>query len=272
MAQLNIKSEKEILLMRKAGLLAWEAHQIAATMVKPGITTAEINEAIERHFAEHKAVPLFKGVPSSTGNVPFPAAACISVNEQLVHGIPGSRVLKEGDVVSIDLGCKLNGWCSDAAVTHPVGTISPKAQKLLDVTEGTLRLAIELIPQKTRWSEVARELEAYVKEAGFAVVEGLVGHGIGRSLWESPQVPNYFNLTYEALGDFPLKPGLVIAVEPMVNIGSKKLKTLPDHWTIVAANGQPTAHFEHTLAITKYGVEVLTAGPNGEGWGIPAKN
>jgi methionyl aminopeptidase len=272
MTQLNIKSEKEIALMRKAGLLAWEAHQIAASMVRPGVTTGEINAAIERYFAEQKAIPLFKGVPSNTGNVPFPAAACISVNEQLVHGIPGPRVLKEGDVVSIDLGCKLNGWCSDAAATHPVGKVSPKVQRLLDVTEGTLRLAIELIPQKKRWSEVARELEAYVKAAGFAVVEGLVGHGIGRSMHEDPQVPNYVNLTYEALGDFPLKPGLVIAVEPMVTMSSKKLKTLNDHWTIVAADGHPTAHFEHTLAITRHGVEVLTAGPHGEGWAMTVRD
>jgi methionyl aminopeptidase len=270
MTQLTLKTDKEIALMRKAGLLAWQAHQKAGALVKPGVTTAEINEVIERFFAEHKAIALFKGVPSNSGDVPFPAAACISVNEQLVHGIPGPRVLKEGDVVSIDLGCKLNGWCSDAAVTWPVGQISPKTQKLLDVTEGALRLAIELIPKRTRWSQVAREMEAYVKDSGFSVVEGLVGHGIGRSLWESPQVPNYFTLTYEALGDFQLKPGLVIAVEPMVNMGNKWLKTLPDHWTIVAADGLPTAHFEHTLAITKHGVEVLTAGPNGEGWALGA--
>lgn len=268
MTQQNLKSEREIALMRKAGLLVWQAHQIAAELVKPGVTTAEINEAVERFFVEQKAIALFKGVPSNTGNVPFPAAACISVNEQLVHGIPGPRVLKEGDVISIDLGCKLNGWCGDAAVTHPVGKISAKAQKLLDVTEGALQLAIELIPKRTRWSQVAREMEAYVKDEKFSVVEGLVGHGIGRNLWESPQVPNYFTLTYEALGDFPLQPGLVIAVEPMVNMGSKRLKTLSDHWTIVAADGQPTAHFEHTLAITKKGVEVLTAGPHGEGWAL----
>jgi methionyl aminopeptidase len=268
MTQQTLKSEREIALMRKAGLLTWQAHQVAAALVKPGVTTGEINAAVERFFAEHKAIALFKGVPSPTGNEPFPAAACISVNEQLVHGIPGPRVLREGDVISIDLGCKLNGWCGDAAVTHPVGKISPRTQKLLDVTEGALRLAIELIPQCKRWSQVARQMEAYVKDAGFSVVEGLVGHGIGRNLWEAPQVPNYILPPYEALGDFVLKPGLVIAVEPMVNMGSKQLKSMPDHWTICAADGLPAAHFEHTLALTSHGVEVLTAGPNGEGWAL----
>ncbi len=260
-----IKSEREIALMRQAGLIVWQAHQVAAEQIKPGATTAEINDAIEQFLADNDALPLFKGVP---GKVPFPAAACISVNEQVVHGIPGTRHLKEGDIISIDIGCKYRGWCGDAAVTHAVGKISPRVQKLLDITESTLHLAFELIPQKTLWSQVARELEAYVKNAGFSVVEGLVGHGIGRDLWETPQVPNYYTLQYEALGDFPLKPGLVIAIEPMVNMGCKYTKTLDDHWTIATQDGQPSAHFEHTVAITKNGVQVLTAGPDGKGWGI----
>lgn len=263
--QLNVKSEREIAQMRKAGLLVWKAHQVAFELVKPGVTTAEINAAVEQCIAENHALPLFKGVP---GRVPFPAAACISVNEQVVHGIPGPRVLKEGDIVSIDIGCKLNGWCGDAAVTHAVGQISPDVQHLLDVTEGTLRLALELIPQRTLWSQVAKEMEAYVKREGFSVVEGLVGHGVGRDLWEIPQVPNYYTLQYEALGDFPLKPGTVIAIEPMVNMGAKRVKTLPDHWTISAQDGRPSAHFEHTIAITKDGFQVLTAGPDGRAWAV----
>lgn len=266
--QQTLRSEREIAHMRQAGLLVWQAHQVAREHIKPGITTAEINAAVEQFIADNDAVALFKGVPSSTGNVPFPAAACISVNEQLVHGIPGNRRLKEGDIVSIDIGCKFHDWCGDAAITHAVGRIGPKVQKLLDITEGALRLALELIPQKTLWSQVAREMEAYVKNAGFSVVEGLVGHGIGHSLWETPQVPNYYTLQYEALGDFQLKPGTVIAVEPMVNMGGKRVKTLSDHWTIVTQDGQPAAHFEHTIAITKNGVQVLTAGPDGKGWAL----
>ncbi len=264
----NLKSEKEIAQMRQAGLLTWQAHQVAAALVQPGVTTGEINDAVENFILEQHATPLFKGVPSSTGDVPFPAVACISVNEQLVHGIPGARVLREGDVVSIDIGVKYEGWCGDAAVTHPVGTIDARARRLLDVTEGALSLAIELIPKRKLWSQVAKELEAYVKNAGFSVVEGLVGHSIGRAMWEEPQVPNYFTHQYEALGDFELKPGIVIAVEPMVNMGSKRIKLLPDHWTISTQDGKPCAHFEHTLAITKKGLQVLTAGPDGKAWAV----
>ncbi|WP_126626457.1 type I methionyl aminopeptidase [Dictyobacter alpinus] len=262
----NLKSEAEIACMRQAGLLTWQAHQLAAAMLHPGVTTAEVNAAMESFMLEHGAEPLFKGVPSSTGNVPFPAAACISVNEELVHGIPGPRRLQEGDIVSIDTGVRYQGWCGDAAVTHAIGKIEDPTRRLLEVTEGTLRLAIELIPQCQWWSEVARELEAYVKRAGFAVVEGLVGHSIGREMWESPQVPNYFTLQYQALGDFVLQPGVVIAVEPMVTMTSKRVQTLGDHWTIVAQDGKPAAHFEHTLAITNSGVQILTAGPDGQAW------
>ncbi len=261
----HLKTEKEIAQMREAGLLVWGAHQAAADLVKPGVTTAEIDLVVEKYIMDHHAIPLFKGVP---GKVPFPASACISVNEQLVHGIPGNRVLREGDVVSIDIGVKLNGWCGDAAVTHAVGKVSPKVQHLLDITEGTLSLAIELIPQRKHWSQVAKEMEHYVKSAGFSVVEGLVGHSIGREMWEGLQVPNYLTRQFETLGDFELKPGLVIAVEPMVNMGSKRVKVLSDHWTIATVDGTPSAHFEHTLAITKKGVQVLTAGPDGKAWSV----
>jgi len=263
--QHHLKTEKEITLMREAGLLVWGAHQKAAELVKPGVTTAEIDAAVEKYITDHHATPLFKGVP---GQVPFPASACISVNDQLVHGIPGPRSLREGDIVSIDIGVRLNGWCGDAAVTHAVGKINPKVQHLLDITEGTLKLAIELIPRSRLWSQVAKEMEQYVKDAGFSVVEGLVGHSIGREMWEGLQVPNYLTRQFETLGDFELKPGLVIAVEPMVNMGSKKVKVLSDHWTIATQDGLPSAHFEHTLAITKKGVQVLTAGPDGKAWAV----
>lgn len=266
--QQYLKSEKDIAQMRKAGLLTWQAHQVAANLVKPGVTTAEINAAVENFMRENDAIPLFKGVPSNPGNIPFPAVTCISVNEQLVHGIPGPRRLREGDIVSIDIGIKFNDWCGDAAVTHPVGKIDPRAQHLLDVTEGTLSLAIELIPKRKLWSQVAKELEAYVKEAGLAVVEGLVGHSIGHEMWEVPQVPNYFTRQYEALGDFELKPGVVIAVEPMVNMGSKRIKLLSDHWTIATQDGKPSAHFEHTIAISRKGLQILTAGPDGKAWAV----
>jgi methionyl aminopeptidase len=247
--------------MRQAGLMVWHAHQAAAKLVRPGITTGEIDAAVEAFFLENRCEPLFKGVP---GPVPFPAVTCCSVNEEVVHGIPGSRVLNSGDVLSIDTGCRLNGWCGDAAVTHPVGQITAEVQKLLDVTAGTLALAMELMGTRNLWSEVAAEMESYVKDAGFSVVECFVGHGIGREMHEEPQVPNFLSRSLKAHGDFRLQPGLVIAVEPMVNMGKKGVKTMPDHWTQSTVDGQPSAHFEHTLAITEDGPLALTSGPNGE--------
>jgi methionyl aminopeptidase len=245
--------------MRTAGLLVWEAHQLAASMVRPGATTGQIDAAIDKFFQENRAVPLFKGVP---GRVPFPAVTCTSVNEEVVHGIPGPRRLVEGDVISIDTGCKVDGWCGDAAVTYPVGQLDPQVQKLLDVTSGVLDLAIDLMGKKTFWSQVAAEMEAYVKDHGLAVVEAFVGHGIGREMHEDPQVPNFVSDQLRRNGDFRLVPGLVIAVEPMVNMGTKRVRTRPDFWTQVTADRKPSAHFEHTVAITEAGPYVLTAGPD----------
>jgi len=249
--------------MRKAGLLVWEAHQRAASKLRAGVTTAEVDAVVEQFFAEHNALPLFKGVP---GHIPFPTVTCISINEEVVHGIPGKRKLVEGDIVSIDTGCKLNGWCGDAAATHPVGRVDSNAQRLLDVTRNVLQLAIELIGKRSRWSEVAAEMQAYVKDNKFSVVEAFVGHGIGRQMHEDPQVPNFLSSQLRRSGDFRLVPGLVIAVEPMVNMGSKRVRTRADHWTQATADGKPSAHFEHTIAITESGPYVLTSGPNGEGW------
>jgi len=255
------KSPREIEMMRRAGLLVWEALQITAGLVRPGVTTAEIDAAVERFFVERDAAPLFKGVP---GRVPFPAVSCISINEEVVHGIPGPRELRRGDIVSIDTGCKLNGWCGDAAATYPVGEVAPRVQELLDVTKATLDLAIDLMGKCSLWSEVAREMEAYVKAHGFCVVESFVGHGIGREMHEEPQVPNFVSGQLRRGGDFRLQPGLVIAVEPMVNMGTKQVQVRRDHWTQATADGRPSAHFEHTIAMTESGPMVLTAGPNGE--------
>lgn len=257
MEPLVLRSPREIRLMRKAGLVVWEAHQAVRELIRPGVTTAELDAAIERVFAKHGAIPLFKGVP---GVVPFPAVTCISVNEAVVHGIPGPRELVEGDIVSVDTGCKLDGWCADSAWTHPVGQVSDVKRKLLEVTEGSLNLAIELLPQKKRWSEVGAEMARYVRAAGFSVVEDFVGHGIGRSLHEDPKVPNYASKETRQT-DFELRPGLVLAIEPMVNVGVKEVKVLADHWTQVTVDGQPSAHFEHTVALTKDGPRLMTGPP-----------
>jgi methionyl aminopeptidase len=242
--------------MRRAGLLVCQALQLAESMIRPGVTTLEIDAAVEQFFAEHEAQPLFKGVP---GKVPFPAVTCISVNEEVVHGIPGRRELHEGDIVSIDTGCRLQGWCGDAAVTYAVGKLAPEVQRLVDVTRETLRIAIAEMGRRAWWSEVAERMERYVKSQGFSVVEAFVGHGIGREMHEEPQVPNFVNNHFRRNGDFRLVPGLVLAVEPMVNIGTKRVRAMPDHWTQVTADAQPSAHFEHTVALTESGPYVLTA-------------
>jgi len=256
------KTPEEIEKMRRAGLVVWAAHEAARKLVRPGVTTAEINAAVERVIAEHGGLPLFKGVP---GTVPFPAGTCISVNSEVVHGIPGPRKLEEGDVVSVDVGVKLDGWCGDAAVTHPVGEIAPEVRRLLLVNEGALRLAVRTMRPGIRWSQVGRAMERFVVKAGFHVVEDLQGHGIGRELWEEPDVPNF---PPEREDDFKLRPGMVLAVEPMVAMGTAELQLLPDHWTYETVDGSPAAHFEHTLAVTEDGVRALTAGPDGSGWGL----
>ena len=223
--------------MRRAGLVVWGAHQLAGSLVRPGITTGEIDRAVEKYFAEQGAVPLFKGVP---GKVPFPAVCCTSVNDEVVHGIPGNRVLVAGDVVSIDTGCSVDGWCGDSAVTYPVGAIDPDVQRLLDCTSGVLALAIQLMAVRSRWGDVATEMAKYVRDHGFSVVENFVGHGIGRKMHEDPQVPNFCTPAFRRNHDFDLEPGLVIAVEPMVNMGSKKVRVLPDHWTQSTVDGRPS--------------------------------
>jgi methionyl aminopeptidase len=254
----NLRSDREIAAMRRAGLVVWEAHQVASSLVRPGVTTGEIDVAVEQFFLGKGAVPLFKGVP---GKVPFPAVCCMSVNDEVVHGIPGRRVLLEGDVVSIDTGCSVKGWCADSAVTYPVGQIAPEVQRLLDCTSGVLQLAITLMASRSRWSDVATEMAQYVRDHGFSVVENFVGHGIGRKMHEDPQVPNFCTPAFRRNHDFDLEPGLVIAVEPMVNMGSKKVRLLADHWTQSTIDGMPSAHFEHTIAITSAGPVVLTAAP-----------
>jgi len=244
--------------MRRAGLLVWQAHQLVASMIRPGITTGELDAAVEGFFRQRGAVPLFKGVP---GKVPFPAVTCISLNEEVVHGIPGPRKLKEGDIVKVDTGCKLNGWCGDAAYTYAVGSVRPEVQRLVDVAQGSLALATRLIGKRKWWSEVAGEMEAFVRRAGFTMVEQFVGHGIGRQMHEEPQVPNFVSDQLRRGSDFRLLPGLVIAVEPMVNMGTKEVRTRSDHWTQTTADGQPSAHFEHTIAVMEGGAYVLTAAP-----------
>ena len=197
-------------------------------------------------------------MPSTVkGKPPFPAVVCASVNEQVVHGIPNKRPLKEGDILSIDTGCRLNGWCGDSAVTLAIGKVSPETQKLLDVTRETLDLSIRAMGRCRYWSEVAGLMERFVKSQGMFVVEKFVGHGIGQDMHEEPQVPNFVSKALKK-HDILLEPGLVLAVEPMVALGTKEVRTLDDGWTVETKDRRFSAHFEHTVAMTPAGPRVLT--------------
>ena len=259
---LNLKSPREIKMMRPAGLAVWHGLQIAKELAVAGNTTGQIDAAVKQFYEKIGGEPLFLNYPNSTpGKSAFPGVTCTSVNEQVVHGIPGDYVLKEGDVISIDTGCRIHNWCGDSAFTLPIGKIDPQVQKLLEVTEQTLQIAIDLMPQKERWGEVAAEMETFVRDAGFTTVENFVGHGIGKNMHEAPQVPNYRSKNLRAKDDFLLEPGIVIAVEPMVNLGTKRVIAEADHWTMSTADSKPSAHFEHTLALTEDGVRILTEPP-----------
>lgn len=243
-------------MMRRACRLVVDAHHLVREMLKPGVSTGEIDAAVERHFAEHAATPLFKGYP---GEVPFPAVICISINEEVVHGIPGERTLRDGDIVSIDTGCRIGGWCGDAAWSYPVGNIDPVKRELLAVGEAVLELAVREVGRCSYWSEVAAKMEDLVERAGFAMVEEFVGHGIGREMHEDPQVPSFVDLDADD-EDFLLQPGLVLAIEPMVVAQSNEVVLLDDHWTVETADRHPGVHFEHTVALTDEGPLVLTEG------------
>jgi len=250
-----LKSRREIALMREAGKVVARALANAARQIRPGVLTKELDAVIEATFRECGAEPIFKGVP---GKVPFPAASCISVNEEVVHGIPGNRILNAGDLVSIDTGCRLAGWCADSAWTFPVGQVDELKQRLLSTGEAALDLAIAECSRQKRWSEVALRISDFVRSTGFCVVEDFVGHGIGREMHEDPQVPNFVSRSLK-FADFTLEPGLVLAVEPIVNAGSQVVETKSsDHWTVVTKDRLPSVHFEQTIALTADGPVVLT--------------
>ncbi|MDG3007196.1 type I methionyl aminopeptidase [Paludisphaera mucosa] len=255
---IQLKSPREIALMREAGRLVNRALEAARRLAVPGATTADLDEAVAAVFREAGATPLFLGYPCSTKGKPaFPAVICSSVNEHVVHGIPNRRPLREGDVVSVDTGCRLNGWCGDSAVTLAVGEVAPDVKKLLAVTAETLDLAVRAMGRCRLWSEVAAVMEQYVKSQGFYVIEKFVGHGIGKDMHEEPQVPNFVSKALRR-NDIRLEPGVVLAVEPMVAMGTKDVRTLDDGWTVETRDRRPSAHFEHTIAMTPDGPEVLT--------------
>lgn len=251
----GLKTAADVEKMRVAGRIVAEALDLCRQMVRPGVQTREIDRAVEDLYRSKGAVSLFKGYP---GKVPFPAVTCISINEQVVHGIPGNRSLLEGDLIKIDTACSVDGWCADAAISLPVGEVSSEKRRLVTEGEAILQLAMEEMAKRSWWSEVAQAMQARAENAGFSMVTQYVGHGIGRSMHEPPQVPNYWDNSMKR-HDFRLEPGIVLAVEPMVNMGGFMTDTLRDHWTVVTRDGLPSVHVEHTLAILDRGVYVVTA-------------
>ncbi|HVJ82368.1 MAG TPA: type I methionyl aminopeptidase [Planctomycetia bacterium] len=252
--RIRLKTPQEIDGMRPANRLVAQILAEVERMIRPGVSTGAIDRHIEAYFDRHDAVPLFKNYP---GKTPFPAVTCISVNEEVVHGIPSDRILKDGDLVTVDTGCNYRGWCGDSAITVPVGEVAPERRKLHQVAEETLQIAIRETGRQRKWSQVARKMAEHVRAHGYSVVEQFVGHGIGRTMHEDPQVPNYDSRSWNKQ-DFWLDQGLVIAIEPMVNMGKKDVKVLEDNWTVITKDRQPSVHVEHVVAITARGVEVLT--------------
>ncbi|MCI3926354.1 type I methionyl aminopeptidase [Paenibacillus sp. TRM 82003] len=243
------KSQAELEYLREAGRIVAETHHLLSQAIRPGITTAELDSIADRYIRSRKAEPSFKGYNG------FPGSICASVNEELVHGIPSpNRVLADGDIISIDVGAQFNGYHGDSAWTYAVGTISDTAKKLLQVTEASLYAGLAEAKPNARLYTISHAIQKVVEEAGYSIVREYVGHGVGASLHEEPQIPNF------GLPDRGprLKPGMTLAIEPMVNVGERYVRTLSDNWTVVTVDGSLCAHFEHTIAVTEDGHEILT--------------
>jgi methionyl aminopeptidase len=248
---ISLKSAHEIALMREAGQIVAEVLAEIQEAVAPGATTADLEE-----IANNIIVGKYQAIPSFKGYRGFPGMICASINEEIVHGIPGARVLREGDIVSVDVGVIYKGYHGDAAVTIAVGEIDADSRRLMDVTAESLRVGIAAAVPGNWTSDVSKAIQEYVEGQGFSVVREYTGHGIGRQMHEDPQIPNYFNPRVG--GRIRLRPGMTFALEPMVNVGGWKTRVLDDAWTVVTADGTRSAHFEHTVAVTKNGPEILT--------------
>lgn len=247
---IQLKSSREIEVMAEGGRILAATMALLRSRIAPGVTTLELDALAEEFIRSHDgATPAFKGLYG------FPGSVCTSINDEIVHGIPSrKRTLKEGDIVSIDVGVGYRGFFTDSAITVPVGEVDATSRRLLEVTEGALEAGIAAATVGNHIGDIGAAVQAVVEQAGFSVVRDLVGHGIGTEFHEEPQVPNYG----KPKRLMKLTPGLTIAIEPMVNVGSPKTRTMPDRWTIVTADGSRSAHFEHTVAITEAGPRVLT--------------
>jgi methionyl aminopeptidase len=251
-----LKSRREIAQLREAGRIVARVHEALREMVRPGVTTAELNIRAEEMIRAHDAIPAFLGYPH-TGRNDFPASICTSINEELVHGIPSTqRWLEPGDIISIDVGAIYRGWVGDSAWTYPVDSIDDEAQRLLDTTAGSLLAGIAQARAGNYVSDISRAIESYVAERGFSVVREYTGHGVGRRMHEEPQVLNF--VPAGAGKGIRLKAGMTLALEPMVNVGTWRTRVLADGWTVVTSDGKRSAHFEHSIAVTDGDPEVLT--------------
>lgn len=251
MSRIKPKTDEEIEKMRRAGRLVGQVLQIVKEEAEPGVTTGHLDEIAETYFREHGGRPAFKGYQG------YPATLCTSINEEVVHGIPGERELKDGDILSVDAGVFIDGYAGDAAVTVLVGNCSDEARKLVDVTKKSLERAIEVIRPDVPVGEISRAVQKEVEKNGFNVVRKYTGHGIGKELHQPPQVPNF--IAGRRTPRRPVLPeGTTVAIEPMVDVGNGKTKVLSDGWTVVTAEGGLSAHFEHTMAVTAHGADVLT--------------
>ena len=246
--------------MRQAGRVVAGVLALMEEELKPGVTTAQLDTIAEDYIRKAGARPSFKGYRG------FPASICVSIDDEVVHGIPGSRVIAEGQVVSVDAGAIWQGYHGDGARTFFVGTPSPEVAGLIAATRLSLMAGIAAAVPGAHMEDISGAVEDVASEGGYGIVRQYVGHGIGTEMHEDPQVPNFVSDQLRRNGDFRLVPGLVIAVEPMVNMGTKRVRTKADHWTQVTTDSRPSAHFEHTVAITEKGPWVLTAGVNGETW------
>lgn len=243
-----LKTKREIEIMRKAGRLVAMSHEIVRKHIKPGITTKELDQIVEDFLKSQNAIPTFKGYNG------FPYSICASVNEEVVHGMPGNRKLKEGDIISVDIGATFEGYVGDSAKTFFVGEVDDEKRRLVEVTRQSFYEGIKFAKESYRLSDISHAIQEYVENAGFSVVRDYVGHGVGKNMHESPQIPNFGKPNKGPR----LQQGMVLAIEPMINVGTYNVKVLDNDWTVVTLDGKPSAHYEHTIAITDGEPELLT--------------
>lgn len=248
-----IKSKKEIDFIRESSQIVAETLQLVKNFAKEGVTTLELDKIAEDYILSNDGIPAFKGY-SQPGTIDFPGTICASINEEVVHGIPGNKVLKNGDIISIDVGVLKNGFYGDAALTVAVGDIDDEKKRLMEATEKSLYIGIEQAKKGNRIGDISAAIQDYIEKQGFSIVRDLCGHGVGKNLHEDPQIPNF-----GIAGKGPkIKNGMTIAIEPMINIGTYKVKLAPDGWTIFTSDKKPSAHFEHTIAIINDKPEILS--------------